>query len=125
MVEGKKWGKQAAEIAIGEHKIIADTSKNLGGTDLGPNPHQILEAALSACTIITVQMYADRKAWALQSTQVKVSIDREGPESHITREISFTGDLSSEQRSRLLDIAEKCPVHKLLSSSISISTKAL
>ena len=77
---------------------------------------------MGACTVITVQMYADRHEWKLESTDVKISIDKEGPQSHLTREISFKGDLSPEQITRLLEIADKCPIHKLMTSDISIST---
>ena len=122
MVEGKRRENFVAEIVAGTHQIVADIPSKFGGTDLGPRPHELLEAALTACTIITVQMYATRKEWPLVSTNVKVSIDKEGPESHITRELSFFGDLSSEQKDRLLDIANKCPIHKLLTSRISITT---
>lgn len=122
MVTASRINKYVTEVISGQHKMIADVSPKLGGTDLGPGPHEILEAALAACTIITVQMYADRKNWPLISTNVKVSIDREGPETHLTREISFSGELSSEQRDRLLVIANKCPIHKLLTSSITVTT---
>lgn len=110
------------EITDGRHQLLSDVSAKLGGTDVASNPHEILESALAACTIITVQMYANRKSLNLQSTNVKVSVDKEGDESHITREISFVGDLTSEQRQRLLEIADKCPIHKLLTSHVSIST---
>ena len=68
-------------------------------------------------------MYADQKSWPLQSANVKVSIDKEGLESHIIREITLIGALSSEQRERLLAIANKCPIHKMLTRKIEISTK--
>jgi putative redox protein len=125
MVEGRRKEKLAAEISSGAHTLIADVSSSAGGTDLGMSPHQLLEAALTACTIITVQMYADRHKWKLESTNVKVTIDKEGAESHMTREIQLVGELSDDQRHRLMDIAGKCPVHRILSSRISISTKDL
>ncbi len=125
MVQGIRKEKLVAEIVSGTHKIISDVSEKLGGTDSGPGPHEILEAALTACTIITLQMYADRKKWPLTSANVKVSIDKEGPESHITREISLSGELDSEQKARLIEVANKCPIHKLLMSQITISTTAL
>lgn len=125
MVTGKRREALVAALTAGAHQIIADVSKELGGTDLGPGPHEILEAALAACTIITVQMYANRHQWNLESTNVKVAVDKEGAESHLTREISFIGDLTEVQKSKLAEIAEKCPIHKLLTSHITISTRVL
>lgn len=117
--------KLVAEITAGTHKLLADVPVNLGGTGLGPGPHEILEASLAACTIITLQMYADRHQWNLTSTDVKVTIDKEGAESHLKREITLKGELTGEQKTRLMEIADKCPVHKLMTSQISISTVQL
>ena len=122
MITGKRKEKFVAEITSGSHTIIADVRANLGGTDTGPEPHEIFEASLAACTIITVQMYADRHAWKLDSTDVKVTLDKDGAQSHLTREIAFRGDLSVEQITRLLEIADKCPIHKLMTSAITITT---
>ena len=122
MVQGQRKQNWVAEITAGGHQIISDVSPKLGGTDLGMNPHELLESALTACTIITVQMYADRKTWPLQSMKVKVSIDKEGPESHILREITLMGPLTDEQKARLYEIADKCPIHKLLTGKIEVST---
>jgi putative redox protein len=122
MITGHRKQNYVAELASATHSLIADLPPGLGGTDLGPDPHELLEAALAACTILTVQLYADRKMWKLESTDVKVSIDKEGAQSHLTREISFRGELSEEQVTRLLEIADKCPIHKLLTSDVSIST---
>ena len=122
MVTGRRKEKLTAEIKANAHVLLADVIEKLGGTDQWPGPHEIFEAALAACTIITVQMYADRHQWKLDSTDVKVTIDQEGAESHLTREISFKGDLTQEQQQRLLEIAGKCPIHKLMTSHISITT---
>ncbi len=116
-------GKYVTELKAGEHTFICDIRPKIGGTDLAPDPHELLESALAACTIITVQLYADRKGWPLISTHVKVIIDKEGKESHIQREISFKGpELTVEQRAQLLVIADKCPIHKILMSQMQIST---
>jgi putative redox protein len=125
VVTGHRKENYVAEIHSGIHTLVADVPQKLGGTDLGPGPHDLLEAALTACTIITLQMYANRQKWNLESADVKVSIDKEGPESHLTREISLKGDLSPEQKARLLEIANKCPIHKLLTSKIEISTQTV
>lgn len=122
MITGKRKEKFVVELSTGNHTIIADVREKLGGTDAGPEPHEIFEASLAACTIITVQMYADRHAWKLDSTDVKVTLDKEGAQSHLTREIAFQGDLSAEQISRLLEIADKCPIHKLMTSETTITT---
>jgi putative redox protein len=111
MVTGSRKDKFVVEMMSGVHKIISDVTEDQGGTDLGPNPHELLEAALTACTIMTLQMYANRKNWPLISANVKVTIDKEGANSHITREISLTGELSPEQKKRLIDIANMCPIH--------------
>jgi putative redox protein len=122
MITGHRKERYVAELSSGMHTLVADISQKLGGTDVGPDPHELFEAALAACTIITVQMYADRKQWKLDSVDVKVTVDKEGAQSHLTREVSFRGELDAEQTERLLDIANKCPIHKLMSSEISIST---
>ena len=123
MVTGKRRENLVAELKANTHTILADVAKKLGGTDLGPGPHEIFEASLAACTIITLQMYAQRHQWKLESTDVIVTIDKEGSESHLTREISLRGDLADEQKMKLLEIADKCPIHKLMTSHISITTK--
>jgi len=122
MVNGKRQAKLVADMTAGIHRIIADAPVALGGSDQGPGPHEIFEASLVACTIITLQMYADRHQWNLDSAEVTVKIDKEGAESHLTREVKLIGDLSDEQRDKLFEIADKCPIHKLMSSHISIST---
>lgn len=122
MITGHRKEKYVAEITSQSHTIIADIAKNFGGTDLGPDPHELFQASLAACTIITVQMYADRHGWKLESTDVKVNIDKEGSQSHLVREIAFRGELTEEQITRLMEIANKCPIHKLMTSDISIST---
>jgi len=125
MVEAHLKEKYITEIKVGTHTFIADIKPQIGGTDLAPDPHELLESALAACTIITVQLYANRKGWPLTSTHVKVVIDKEGKESHILREISFKGELSPEQKTQLLFIADKCPIHKILMSKMEISTVAV
>lgn len=118
--------KDLSYVAFGRgHTLISDVAPALGGTDLGFNPHELLEASLASCTSITIEMYARRKNWPLTNVKVVVSIVKEGTESLIKREIEFLGELSNDQKGRLLGIADKCPLHKLLTSSINIETKAL
>lgn len=122
MITARRNEKITALTQIRDHQILSGVSKAQGGNDEGPTPHELLEAALASCTIITLQMYADRKLWNLESTEVNIRIDFEGENSQLTREIKLIGDLSEEQRTRLIDIANKCPIHRLLESKIKIET---
>ncbi|WP_142409266.1 OsmC family protein [Bacteriovorax stolpii] len=122
MITGVRKEDLVAQITARGHEIVSGLPTTLGGKDEGPTPHEIFEASLSACTILTVQMYAKRKGIKLESANVDVKIVKEGPESVLTREISFVGDLSEEERARLAEIAEKCPIHKLMESQIKIET---
>ena len=125
MIEGRRSGELSAELKVRNHTIIAGIAEKLGGKDEGFDPHEILESALAACTIITVQMYANRKQWKLVSTDVKVKVESEGAQTVISREITFRGELSNEEKDRLLDIANKCPIHRLLTSQVTINTSEI
>jgi putative redox protein len=111
------------QISEGHHQIIADVATSLGGNDVGPDPHQILKMSLAACTAITLQMYAQRKQMDLQDINVEVNILSEGKETQLSRRIHFTGNLSAEDKARLLEIAGKCPIHRLLESQVHIATE--
>jgi putative redox protein len=124
----------AQEIAIGQHRLAADEPVSVGGTDTGPNPYDLLLAALGSCTSMTVAMYARRKRWPLESVTVRLSHSRVhaadceecetrvGLLDHVHRDVELSGPLTEEQRARLLDIATKCPVHRTLASEIVIET---
>lgn len=121
-------------IMAGGHQLTADEPAAVGGADSGPSPYDLLLAGLGACTAITVRMYAERKSWPLRRTTVRLrhrrmhARDCEGCETrtgfldHVEREMQFDGDLTDEQRARLLDIAERCPVHRTLHSEVLVST---
>lgn len=121
-------------ITAGGHHLTADEPAAFGGADSGPGPYDLLLAALGACTAMTVRMYAERKGWRLRHTTVRLRHERvhatdcagcETPTSlldHIQRELTFDGDLSDEQRARLLAIAERCPVHRTLRAGVQVST---
>ncbi len=125
MVNGKRNGKLGAVISSGKNQIFADVTSAQGGDDQGMDPHRLVEAALTSCTIITLQMYANLKKFELQDTEVMVRIDSEGAETHITREIKLIGNLSPDQRKRLIEIADKCPIHRLLSNKVTIETSSI
>ncbi|MGB6576540.1 MAG: OsmC family protein [Streptosporangiaceae bacterium] len=121
-------------ISVGGHELVADEPAAVGGADSGPTPYDLLLAGLGACTAITVRMYADRKGWRLRHITVRLrhrrihAKDCAGCETRtdqldqIDREMQFEGELTAEQRARLLDIAERCPVHRTLHSEVLVST---
>ena len=125
------------EIHAGNHSLLADEPKKYGGADLGPNPYDLLNAALGACTSMTLQMYARRKKWPLKEAIVHLKHDQVYGEDcavcdekkskldQLSREVELIGDLDDKQRARLMEIADKCPVHKTLTSDVSITTKEL
>ena len=113
------------KVYAGGHLIYADEPKELGGTDEGMSPGALLLASLGSCTAITIRMYADRKEFPLESIKIDLAICKEEEiteETNITRKIELLGPLTAEQRERLLQIADKCPIHKLLSNPIRIQT---
>ena len=111
------------EIQIGPHTTVSDVDEKIGGKDAGPTPHELLAAALAACTSMTVTMYATRKSWPLSKIEVSVDITKEeAGVAEFSRTLTLTGSLDALQRERLLEIANHCPVHKLLISKISILT---
>jgi putative redox protein len=119
----------------GRHELIADEPEGMGGTDAGPSPYELLLMSLGACTSMTLRLYAQRKGWPLEAVRVHLKHDRihaedcrdcetkAGKIDRIDRAIEMTGPLSDEQRGRLLEIADKCPVHKTLTSEIKIVTR--
>lgn len=122
MIKGKRAGHLAAHLRTDRHEIISGVTRKLGGDDEGPDPHELFESALAGCTIITVLMYAQRKSWPLEDVRVKVQIESEGEETKISREVELFGELNDAQRTRLLEIANKCPIHRILTRPIVITT---
>jgi putative redox protein len=107
-------------VAIGPHRLTADEPIAAGGADEGPNPPELLLAALGVCKGMTVRMYAERKRWPLRAVRVNLGRSQAEGAEQIDVTISFVGDLSEEQRLRLLEIAEHCPVHRMLISGVKI-----
>ena len=123
------------DISVAGHHLIADEPESYGGDFLGPSPYQLISAGLGACTTMTIRMYAKRKNIPLDHVQVDIShnkihaIDCEsceqssGKVDQFERKITFTGDISEEERQRLLVIADRCPVHKTLEGQVNIITR--
>ncbi len=106
------------------HEILADEPIELGGNDQGLAPYELILAGLGACTSITLKMYAQRKGWLLNDIDVKLELSVEETEIPvITRKISVQGTLTNEQLDRLLQIANSCPVHRLLTNPLEIETE--
>lgn len=128
-------GKFTQTVTAGRHTLRADEPASYGGTDTGPSPYDFVLAGLGTCTAMTLRMYAERKGWAVGKIEVGLDHDRihaedcaeceakEGMIDRIDRVIEVGGDLDQEQRAKLLEIADKCPVHRTLMSEKVISTR--
>ncbi len=117
--------KYKASIRWRNGVIIADEPESVGGKDLGPDPYTLLLSALVACTLSTLRMYIDRKGWVINNISVAVNMYQENNDVFTTtfeRDISFDDAISTEQKERLLQIAAKCPVSKILENKIVIQT---
>jgi putative redox protein len=112
----------AVSLLAGHHRLLSDEAADRGGKDAGPAPHELLCAALGACTAITLRMYAQRKEWPVRAVRVDVQLALQGKERSITRRLRLEGDLDEAQRARLVDIAERTPVTLTLKRGVSIRT---
>ena len=120
-------GRYQQEIRTGHHILLADEPESMGGNDAGPEPFDLLMAGLGACTSITLRMYAERKNLALSGISVALShekIEVNGVKrDRISRQITLEGNLSAAERQRLLEIANKCPVHRALSQPFILDSE--
>ena len=135
IVSETREGKFTQSVTTGAHRTRADEPASVGGDDSGFTPYDLLLAGLGACTSMTLRMYADQKKWPLAHVSVRLSHQkihaqdcaecetREGKVDRIEREIEITGELDEAQRARLMEIADKCPVHRTLHSEVSIVTR--
>lgn len=124
-------------LKLGHHSLIADEPTSFGGNNFGPSPYEFLSAGLAACTVMTIQMYAKRKKWEVDNVTCHINYSRDhavdcehceedsAKIDTFTREINIEGHLSEEQKIRLLQIADKCPVHKTLHSKTQVITTLL
>jgi putative redox protein len=134
VVEGAASGF-VQQVSVGKHRLTSDEPAASGGTDQGPNPYDLLLAALGSCTSMTIAMYARNKEWRLDAVRVTLRHSKihaadcadcetkEGKLDRIERDVELAGDLDDAQRARLLEIANKCPVHRTLRSEIAIATR--
>lgn len=122
-------GRFETEIRVRDTRFLADEPVEVGGGAKGPTPFELLSAALASCTTMTLRLYAERKGWTLPPFSVEVAhslqpggADGSPPRDHFSRLIHFGGDLDEEMRTKLLEIADKCPVHRTLMRGFAIST---
>jgi putative redox protein len=110
------------DIAMRQFQLVADEPASVGGNDRGPTPTELLLAGLGSCKAITIQMYAERKGWSVERVSVQVESQTVERQTVILAHLTLEGDLTEEQRQRLREIGDRCPVHRLLSASTPIQT---
>ncbi|MDR3429563.1 OsmC family protein [Silvimonas sp.] len=116
-------GESLAHISNGTAQWVADISPAAGGNGKAPDPHDLLDSALGACTVLTLQMYAQRRGYALADIAVSVTRHEEDGVYRLQRQITLGGNLDDAARADLLRVAEKCPIHKALSGRFEIATE--
>ena len=116
-------GPLQQKLSAGDLHFLSDAEVSKGGSGTGPSPHEYLGAALAACTSMTLKMYASRKAMSLENAIVIVDIERVDDVEKFMRDIQLIGNLSAEEKERLMEIANKCPIHKALAGQIQIKTQ--
>ncbi len=129
-VKERAGGLYTNDVLTSRHHLYADEPADMGSADLGPSPYEYICAGLGACTSITLRMYAERKKWPVTQIEVDVSYRREthsdGLQRNVfTRIISVKGDLDETQHARMIEIANKCPVHRTLEAGSDVITRAV
>jgi putative redox protein len=117
--------KYLCTISWRNGKLLMDEPESVGGKDLGPDPFSTFLASLAGCTLSTLRMYIDRKAWDIPEINISLNLTQENEGELVTtisRTITFTKEISAEQKERLLFIAEKCPISKILKNTINLKT---
>lgn len=127
-VKEREGGIYTQDVNAGPHHFYADGPESYGSADLGPTPYDLLCAALGACTSITLRMYAERKGWAVKHisvtvTHAKLKQQDGGVRDQFTRSLNIKGTLDDDQRERMVQISNKCPVHKTLHGGCEVITK--
>jgi uncharacterized OsmC-like protein len=134
VVEGPATGFRT-KVDVGGHQLVVDEPIPVGGSDQGPSPYEMLLAGLGACTAMTLRIYADRRKWPLERARVTlqhhkvhvqdcIDCDRKAAKMDVVdRIITLEGDLNEEQRAKLMEIAERCPVHQTLQNKIQVNTR--
>jgi putative redox protein len=127
----------AQKVQVGAHRLTTDEPASYGGSDSGPSPYDLILAALGSCTSMTIGLYARKRSWPVEKISVSLwhskihaqdcddCETKEGRIDRIEMEIHLDGTLTDEQRAKLMEIAEKCPVHQTLTSEINIKTRAV
>lgn len=123
--EGIAGGIYSNDVKTSRHHLYADEPVELGSADIGPTPFEYLAAALGGCTTITLRMYSERKKWNVDHIACTVKLHKEDGVQVFTRELTVEGDLTDEARGRLIEIANKCPVHKVLTAGSKVETVLL
>lgn len=113
----------AQHIEQSGHTLLADTTATFGGQNAGMDPHALVAAALSACTGMTLWMYAAKKGWPLTDAPVQVHLDHQKDRTVVRRAVRLVGPLDDAQRARLLEVADRCPIHRLLCGEVQIRTE--
>ncbi len=118
-------GRFQLDVQVGSSSFVVDEPVQVGGLGSGPNPYDLLSAALGACTLMTIRLYAERHSWPLEKVRLKVTHHRDSLQvkDRFVREIELTGPLDDMQRAKLLDIAMRCPVSLTLERGSTVETK--
>ena len=116
-------GPLQQKLSTGDLHFLSDAETSKGGNGTGPTPHEFLGAALAACTSMTLKMYAGRKSMNLENAIVTVDIERIDDVEVYTRDVQLQGSLSEEEKNRLIEIANKCPIYKAIAGDVQIKTQ--